>query len=357
MATIIKKNINGKAYYYARECQRVNGKPKIVWQKYLGRADDIVRAMSRESTADVPAPKEVIITEFGAVVSLFDLVKRLRLLEHIDRHAPKPGNGPSVGTYLLVAILNRCLAPCSKAGLADWFQTTSLRRLMGISAKQLSSQRFWDNMNHVSSQTIEAIEQDVTTHMVKEFKINLRQVLFDATNSLPTSIPSMNDAPLPKGARASKSARVCALLAWHCSFPPISMYRSSIVPIQAIKPMLPLSPVSLPNWLPGAVNSPRKPSTSPSSSIKATIPLTIWMRLKRVPIISSAPLFQPNIRTFSKHPQSNSTPLQQMVCKACVPSVLQRRSSVCSARYSSPTMKTSSSHGLARFCAKSPNDY
>ena len=30
------------AYYYARESQRVNGKPKIVRQVYLGRADDIV---------------------------------------------------------------------------------------------------------------------------------------------------------------------------------------------------------------------------------------------------------------------------------------------------------------------------
>lgn len=214
MATIIKKNINGKAYYYARECQRVNGKPKIVWQKYLGRADDIVRAMSRESTADVPAPKEVIITEFGAVVSLFDLAKRLRLLEHIDRHAPKPGNGPSVGTYLLVAILNRCIAPCSKAGLADWFQTTSLRRLMGISAKQLSSQRFWDNMNHVSSQTIEAIEQDVTTHMVKEFKINLRQVLFDATNFF-TYIDTFNErcslAQRGKSKQERKSLRIVGL--------------------------------------------------------------------------------------------------------------------------------------------------
>ena len=38
MASITKKVIRGKPYYYARECKRVDGKPKIVWQKYLGRA-------------------------------------------------------------------------------------------------------------------------------------------------------------------------------------------------------------------------------------------------------------------------------------------------------------------------------
>ncbi len=30
MVSIVKKSINGNAYYYARQCKRVNGKPKIV---------------------------------------------------------------------------------------------------------------------------------------------------------------------------------------------------------------------------------------------------------------------------------------------------------------------------------------
>lgn len=213
MATIIKKTISGNAYYYARECQRVNGKPKIVWQKYLGRPDDIVRAMTPKPM-DMVAPKEAIITEFGAVVALFDLAQRLRLIEHIDHHVSKAGNGPSVGTYLLVAIINRCVAPCSKAGLADWFQTTSLRRLMSIGAKQLSSQRFWDNMDHISHQTIEAMEQDITSHMVREFKIDLRQVLFDATNFF-TYIDTFNErcslAQRGKSKQERKSLRIVGL--------------------------------------------------------------------------------------------------------------------------------------------------
>ena len=46
MASIIKKTIRGRAYYYARECRRVDGKPTIVWQKYLGRAADIIAALA-----------------------------------------------------------------------------------------------------------------------------------------------------------------------------------------------------------------------------------------------------------------------------------------------------------------------
>jgi hypothetical protein len=112
MASILKKTIHGHVSYYARECRRVEGKPRIVWQKYLGRAEDLIAAATR-SPADAPAqPCEASVTEFGASAALFDLARRLRLVEHIDRHVPKTrAAGPSVGTYLLVAALNRCLAP------------------------------------------------------------------------------------------------------------------------------------------------------------------------------------------------------------------------------------------------------
>ncbi len=194
MASIIKKTIRGKPYYYARECQRVNGKPKIVWQKYLGRADDLIAALTegRVNPAPLVAPKEAVITEFGAVVALYDLAQRLQLVEHIDRHVPKQRNGPSVGTYLLVAILNRCVAPCSKASVGHWFQDTALRRLLPIDARQLSSQRFWDNMDRVSRQAIEAIEHDVVVQMVRDFDIDLQRVLFDATNFF-TFIDTFNE--------------------------------------------------------------------------------------------------------------------------------------------------------------------
>ena len=100
MASLIKKTIRGKTYYYARECRRVDGKPKIVWQKYLGRADDIIAALTQPTTPLATAPEKAVVTEFGAVVALYDLARRLRLVEHIDRHVParRGPRGPSVGT-------------------------------------------------------------------------------------------------------------------------------------------------------------------------------------------------------------------------------------------------------------------
>jgi len=216
MASIIKKNIRGRPYYYARECKRVEGKPKIVWQKYLGRAEDIVAALTGErAQQSIPAkPTEALVTEFGAVVALYDLAQRLRLVEHIDRHVPKKGHGPTVGTYLLVAILNRCVAPCSKTGIAQWFKDTALRRLLAIEPRQLSSQRFWDNMDRVSREAIQAIERDVVVQMVREFEIDLKRVLFDATNFF-TFIDTFNErstlAQRGKSKEGRKALRIVGL--------------------------------------------------------------------------------------------------------------------------------------------------
>jgi transposase len=194
MTSLFKKTISGRPYYYARECKRVDGRPKIVWQKYLGRAEDIIAALTAERTEAVvpPKPREALLSEFGAVVALYDLARRLRLVEHIDRHVSKQGRGPSVGTYLLVAILNRCVAPCSKASIGEWFQGTVLRRLLDVEARQLSSQRFWDNMERVSGEALDTIERDVVGQMVRDFDLDLDRVLFDATNFF-TFIDTFNE--------------------------------------------------------------------------------------------------------------------------------------------------------------------
>ena len=194
MASITKKMVNGHPYYYARECKRVGGKPKIVWQEYLGRLEDIVAAVEeRKKGRPIPQPEdESLVTEFGAAAALYDLSHRLGLVEIIDRHVPKRGSGPSVGTYLGTAVLNRCLAPRSKARLGQWFETTVLRRLLDVESRQLTSQRFWDNMDRVSEDAMVAIEADITRRVVEDFDLDLSCLLFDATNFF-TFIDTFNE--------------------------------------------------------------------------------------------------------------------------------------------------------------------
>ena len=198
MASIVKKIINGRPYFYARVSRRVDGKPKIVSQTYLGSADKILADVQAAKAA--ARPVEASVRQFGAPAALLALARRLQLAEHIDRHAPQRGSGPSVGTCLLVAALNRCLAPCSKAGLARWFAGTVLPRLLRLQSRQLSSQLFRDYMDRIPLDAIPAIQRDVAAAMVREFDLDPRRLLFDATNFF-TYADSFSDRPrlAPRG--------------------------------------------------------------------------------------------------------------------------------------------------------------
>jgi transposase len=187
--SLTKKIISGKPYYYLRQCERVNGRPKIVWTHYLGTPQRLVERLSS------PAPLQVIVAEFGASAAVFDVATALDVAATVDRHVPKRGTaGPSVGQYLLLAALNRCLAPRSKARLYDWYRRTALRRLLPLTASQVTSQRFWDNMDRVGPEQIAAIEAEIAARAVSHFGLDLRCLLFDATNFF-TFVDSFNDGP------------------------------------------------------------------------------------------------------------------------------------------------------------------
>src|SRR5207237_9304344 len=123
MHTHTHNNVRRKHYYNMRKFQRVNSKPKVVSTIYLGSPESIRdRLLS-------PQPAEVALQEFGGSAAAFSMAQALDVVAIIDRHVPKRGTQrPSVGQYLLLAALNRCLAPTSKAGIARWYSKTALRR-------------------------------------------------------------------------------------------------------------------------------------------------------------------------------------------------------------------------------------
>lgn len=66
MTALIKKRKNGHDYYYAVKSGRVDGKPRIIWQKYLGTVDEVIERLSASShTAVGLKPEESLCHEFG----------------------------------------------------------------------------------------------------------------------------------------------------------------------------------------------------------------------------------------------------------------------------------------------------
>lgn len=180
MAYIIKKSIRGGTYYFAAQSARVDGKPRIVWQKYLGTLDDIIKR-----TENIPpgsSQKEAVIFDAGGVAAMLGIADEIQLTKIIDEIIPKSGRGPSVGQYILLAAINRILSPCSKLKMPDWYEDTILFRLWRYPKEDFNSQRFWDHMDLFTEETINEIQEKIVEQMKNTFKINPKAILYDTTN-------------------------------------------------------------------------------------------------------------------------------------------------------------------------------
>jgi len=193
MASVTKKTISGHVYWYLRECRRVGGVPKIVWQKYLGTAEDIRRTY--EAVEHPPKPRAVANTQFGAVAALARLADEIGVAALVDRHVPKRHQGLNPGEYLVLAAINRAVCPKSKAALAEWYATTSLRRFIPATAPLLASQRFWDHFDRLDEATLAAIELDISRAIVARFAVDLSALVYDGSNFF-TYIDSRTESEL-----------------------------------------------------------------------------------------------------------------------------------------------------------------
>jgi transposase len=195
MPSLTAKVIDGHTYYYARYCQRIDGKPKIVRQVYLGKIDDLVASTQQAHTP--PQPLETQVASCGDIAALWDIAQRLDLVPLLDSLFPKRQQGLSCGQYLLLAALNRAIAPTSKVHLADWYRRSILTRLLPADPALLSSQNFWNHMDLISADQILEFERQMTARLIQRFQINLHALVYDGTNFF-TFINTRTSAELPQ---------------------------------------------------------------------------------------------------------------------------------------------------------------
>jgi transposase len=196
MPSLTPKLIDGHTYYYARYCQRVQGKPKIVRQVYLGKIEDLVAAA--QDSRQPPQPLETVVAAFGDVTALWQVAQRLDLLPLLDATLPaQRDQGLSCGQYLLLAAINRAVAPTSKLQFADWYRQTVLTRLLPADPAWLSSQNFWNHMDRITADHIAACEQHLSRRLIERLQLDLRGLVYDGTNFF-TYINTRTPAALPQ---------------------------------------------------------------------------------------------------------------------------------------------------------------
>jgi transposase len=146
MASVVAKRKGNKLYYYVVESARVEGKPRITSQAYLGTAEKLAE-MVRDRTA--PVPLAASAREFGLPAALWWAAQQTGVWQLLTALWPAPRSGPSVAHYLLLAAMHRVCQPGPKTEVAEWYRSSILASLWGLSAERFSSQAFWDAFEQI----------------------------------------------------------------------------------------------------------------------------------------------------------------------------------------------------------------
>jgi transposase len=182
VASLYKKVIGGRPYWYLREMGWVDGRPKLVSERYVGTAAEVEALLDAREQAMVPERTRHL--DFGAVAAAWGLLADLGVAGIIDEACGgrPPGLPLSPGTYLALAALNRVVDPCSKRGLADWWRTTAADRFTKVPASALDHRRFWDAMHAAPVQALPGIEEKLALAACARFGLDTSSVALDMTN-------------------------------------------------------------------------------------------------------------------------------------------------------------------------------
>jgi transposase len=204
VASVYSKKVNGRTYYYLREMGWVDGKPKMVSERYLGSAEAIAAAVDAQDAAAMPERTRHL--GFGDVAAVWGMLTRLDVAGVVDEvvGARRADAGASVGTFLALAALNRVVAPCSKAAFADWWSSIAADRFTKIASSVLDHRKFWEAMRSVSLTELEEISHRLAVRMIEMFGLDVSSVALDMTN-FATYIDSANDkAPIAVRGKAKQ---------------------------------------------------------------------------------------------------------------------------------------------------------
>ena len=92
IASLVAKKKANKLYYYVVESARVDGKPRIVHQTYLGTAESVARLV-HDRTAPVLLAATTV--DFGLPGALWLAAEKSGVFALLESLWPKPRSGPS----------------------------------------------------------------------------------------------------------------------------------------------------------------------------------------------------------------------------------------------------------------------
>ncbi len=180
MAHFHIKKKKGRPYLYVREIARVDGKPKVVSQVYIGSPEKVLNLITGKD-ADVLTLK---VEEFGALWLAQQIDRDIDLCGITDDVIPRAARetGPTVGEYFLYCVWNRMVEAVSKNKIAQWYQRTAIQHIRPVDLNELTSKRYWEKWDRLSEDDLRQIARAFFERIWEVESPTADCLLFDTSN-------------------------------------------------------------------------------------------------------------------------------------------------------------------------------
>jgi hypothetical protein len=203
VASVIGKRQGDRTYYYLAETARVDGRPRIVAQRYLGQAEDIAAAVAAaRPAAGGAAPLRARRLPFGDVAAVWHTLRRLDLVGIVDAAIEAEGppwrGAPSAGTLLALAVLRRAAATSATEDatsddvttddIATWWTTNEISRVVRSrgTIKTAPTERQVDRaLRALTPARLDRIERALHARLIEEFELTGPALAIDLPAALP----------------------------------------------------------------------------------------------------------------------------------------------------------------------------
>lgn len=184
-----------QVYYRLVKSGRVDGQPRIIWQKYLGKAEKIKEFYEGKGTL---LPSKV----FGSVAAMLSIAEELQLKEAISTVVPDMNYKLKIWQHIVMQSICRFHEPSSKNKSIEWYDGSILPMLWGknFSSPQTILNQF-DKMVTATKDHTSQIEEAICKTFLKN-GIKPSVLIWDPTNFF-TYIEDGEDLP-KKGSSKEK---------------------------------------------------------------------------------------------------------------------------------------------------------
>jgi len=195
MVHIEKEIKNDIIYLRLSHRARVDGKSKRIWSVWLGREDEVSEyAKNIKDFSELEF--EPMIYDYGLPMVLMKMVERLDLINIINECTVKRKQGLSVGNYIIIATLQRCVKPQSKVHIKKWYESTYLKYIFPKITTYLDSMAYTNHFPYLTDEVIEAIETKIAEKLRIKFNVEMKELFFDPTNFFTYTNPTRENQTL-----------------------------------------------------------------------------------------------------------------------------------------------------------------